>query len=288
MAGHNNCKNAWDKNRAVNVAVKEWVSIYLQDATKRFQEMITGFDWTIEDTYAAQNLCPYETVAYGYSVFCDLFTYEEWIGFEYAYDIFFAGSSSFQSPTGRAVGIGYVQEIVARLENHTLGYSGSQINTTLDNNTETFPLNQSLYFDFSHDTNIMSILTAFGFTQFNQFLPSTEYPGPHNLTVSHLEPFGARLDIEVIKTPQPLNSKRVYVDGNETTYVHFVLNQRTLPLGFNFPECGADRLDGWCELDTFLEVQKRSSGLAQFDFACNGDYPAPAYGEITNGAPLPP
>ena len=289
LAGYDNCKNSNNNRNSGGIeAAQEWVAIYLQDATKRFQGMIIDFEWTIVDTYAAQNMCPYETVAYGYSAFCDLFTYEEWVGFEYANDLYFAGSSSFQSPTGRAVGIGYVQEIVARLENHTLGYSGSQINTTLDDNVETFPLNQSLYFDFSHDTNIMSILTAFGFVQFNQFLPSTKHPGPHNLTVSHLEPFGARLDIEVIKTPQPLSSMRAYVDGNETTYVHFILNQRTLPLGLSFPECGTDRLDGWCELDTFLDVQKKSPGLAQYDYACNGEYPAVPYGQITNGAPLPP
>jgi len=224
-------------------------------------------------------------VAYGYSAFCNLFTYQEWVDFEYSYDLYFAGSSAFQSPTGRAVGIGYVQEIVARLENHTLGYSGSQINTTLDNNTVTFPLNQSLYFDFSHDTNIMSILTAFGFKQFNEFLPSTKNPGPRNLTVSHLEPFGARLDIEVIKTPHPLAADRTYTSGNETTYVHFILNQRTLPLGFSFEECGGDRLDGWCELETFLKIQKRSTALANYDYACNGDYPATPYGSVTDGAP---
>ena len=247
--------------------------------------MITGFEWTVLDTYAAQTMCPYETVAYGYSAFCDLFTYSEWEGFEYSMDLTFAGGSSFQSPTGRAVGIGYVQEIVARLENHTLGYSGSQINTTLDNNTVTFPLNQSLYFDFSHDTNIMSILTAFGFKQFNQYLPATTYPGPHNLTVSHLEPFAARLDIEIIKTPQPLSPNRTYTSGSETTYVHFILNQRTLPLGISFPECGADRPDGWCELDTFLKVQRRSAALARYDYACFGNYDAVPYGEITDGAP---
>ena len=184
------------------------------------------------------------------------------------------------------MGLGYVQEIVARLENHTLGYSGSQINTTLDNNTDTFPLNQSLYFDFSHDTNIMSILTAFGFTQFNEFLPSTKHPGPHNLTVSHLEPFACRLDIEIIKTPQPLGPDRKYQPGKETTYLHFILNQRTLPLGVSFTECGADRVDGWCELNTFLDIQKKSAELAKYDYSCNGEYDAPTYGTITNGAPL--
>lgn len=223
-------------------------------------------------------------MAYGYSAFCSLFNYTEWQGFEYSVDLYFAGSSSFQSPTGRAVGLGYVQETVARLENRTLGYSGSQINVTLDNNTDTFPLNQSLYFDFSHDTNIMAILTAFGFKQFSQFLPATKNPGPHNLTVSHLEPFGARLDIEVIKTPKPLDAKRKYVDGKEATYVHFILNQRTIPLGFSFDECGADRLDGWCELDTFLRVVKKEAEKADYDFACNGEYDS-RYGDIQDGRP---
>ncbi|PMD40070.1 phosphoglycerate mutase-like protein [Hyaloscypha variabilis F] len=285
LAGYDNCKNSNNfRNAGGTTASNEWVAIYLQNATTRFQSMIHGINWTIADTYAAQTMCPCETVAYGYSAFCNLFTYTEWEGFEYSLDLYFAGSSAFQSPTGRAVGIGYVQETLARLQNHTLGYSGSQINTTLDNNTDTFPLNQSLYFDFSHDTNIMSILTAFGFKQFNEFLPSTKHPGPHNLTVSHLEPFAARLDIEVIVTPSPLSENRTYLAGDETTYIHFILNQRTLPLGVSFPECG-ERVDGWCELDTFLEVQETADALAKYDYACNGDYAAPPYGDVTDGAP---
>lgn len=38
-------------------------------------------------------------VAYGYSRWCDLFTYEEWEGFEYAIDLAFAGNNMFQNPT---------------------------------------------------------------------------------------------------------------------------------------------------------------------------------------------
>lgn len=131
----------------------------------------------------------------------------------------------------------------------------------------------------------MSIITAFGFKQFNGFLPATHYPGPHNLTVSHLEPFGARLDIELIQTPSPLNAQRVYEDGKQTTYIHFILNQRTLPLGLNFPACGADRLDGWCELDTFLKTQERAEELAKYDEACYGDYEPLPYGAVVDGAP---
>lgn len=42
-------------------------------------------------------------VAYGYSRFCELFTYEEWIGFSYSVDLFFSGASGFQSKTGVSV-----------------------------------------------------------------------------------------------------------------------------------------------------------------------------------------
>jgi hypothetical protein len=78
-----------------------------------------------------------------------------------------------------------VQEILARLQHHTIDSPIGQINVTLDNNTVTFPLDQALNFDFSHDTNIMSILTAFGFRQFAQFLPSDRIVD-RELVVSHL------------------------------------------------------------------------------------------------------
>jgi hypothetical protein len=179
--------------------------------------------------------------------------------------------------------------VLARLQNHTLGYSGSQINVTLDNNTETFPLNQSLYLDFSHDTNIASILTAFGLRQFAKLLLPSEYPGKHDFTVSHITPFGARLDIEIIQAPKPVAPDRSgYLEGGETKYIHFVLNQRTLPLGVSFPECDADRKDGWCELETFIKVQESMPLSASYDYACFGDYPTSGYGDVLDGRPPSP
>jgi hypothetical protein len=62
--------------------------------------MTEGFEWTTKDVYAAQTMCPYETVAYGFSKFCDLFTYEEWEHFGYSIDIMFSGGAGFNSPTG--------------------------------------------------------------------------------------------------------------------------------------------------------------------------------------------
>ncbi|KAK0942532.1 hypothetical protein LTR29_005953 [Friedmanniomyces endolithicus] len=290
LAGYYNCPNA---NKVVNTAgtnaTNVWASVYLKDAQARLNATTPGFNWTITDTYNAQSLCAYEQVALGYSDFCQLFTYQEWEGYEYSVDINFAGNNAFQSPVGRGVGIGFVQEQIALLSKHTINAPVAQINVTLDNNTVTFPLNQSLNFFFSHDTNIMSILTAFGFTQFAPVMPDTYMPANRSLIVSHMEPFGARLDMEVINTPSPLNGSRAgganYLAGPPTTYIHFILNQRTLPLGVSFPACGL-RDDGWCELTTFLEVQSANLAEAQYEYSCFGNYTVGPYGSITNGVAL--
>jgi len=264
-----------------------WQSIYLANATSRLRSLITGYDWTLQDTYAAQTLCPYETVAFGYSAWCDLFTYSEWEGFEYTIDLSYAGSSAFNSPTGRALGIAYQQELMARLEHHVITSASGANNITVDNNTATFPLNQSIYIDFSHDTTMVPILTAFGLKQFGQYLPP-QGPPPSNrsLIISHMMPTGARFTIEIINAPSPVPADRSSdtSNGPPTTYVHFLLGQRTIPLGVSLPACG-ERADGWCEMNAFMESQKDAVALANFEFACFGDYPAVPYGNITNGAP---
>ncbi|KAI4196349.1 MAG: hypothetical protein LQ350_006600 [Teloschistes chrysophthalmus] len=250
LAGYFQCNNS---NAAVNAggnnASMVWENVYLQNATKRLQALSPGFKLNVSDVYNMQTLCPYETVAFGYSAFCDLFTYEEWQDFEYSIDLSFAGNNYFQSPTGRAVGIGYVEEILARLQHHVLTTTGTQANLTLDGNERTFPLNQTLYFDFSHDTNMAAILTAFGLTQFAPVLPSSGPPAPNrSLIVSHLQPFGARVDIEIISAPQPVAANRTaastnaYSQGPATSYIHFIINQ----------------------------VQNASLAQAQYDYSCNG------------------
>lgn len=176
------------------------------------------------------------------------------------------------------------------MQHHLLTDPAAQINITLDNNTITFPVDQALNLDFSHDSNIISILTAFGLTQFNTFLPTTHILHDREFVLSHVEPFAGRLDIEIIKAPAPVNASRsvsqpeIYVDGPPTSYVHFVLNQRTIPLGKSLEECG-DRDDGWCEMQTFLEVQKKQIELADYEYACFGDYDAGEYGDVTDGRP---
>ncbi|KAF2761771.1 phosphoglycerate mutase-like protein [Pseudovirgaria hyperparasitica] len=299
LAGYFLCPNGnKPAARQGDHASAQWIASYLADATERLDAKIQGFNWTIADSYAAQTLCAYETVALGYSAFCGLFTLDEWKGHEYSIDLAFTGNNMFQSPVGRATGIGYVQEILSRLTHHHLQEPTGQVNITLDNNTVTFPLNQSLNLDFSHDTNIAHILTAFGLTQFaSPILPTDHIPplDERPLIVSHLTPFAARLDIEVISAPSPVCQSRsecTYETNafgkpkdQPTQYIHFILNQRTIPLGRSFAECG-ERDDGWCELGTFLDVQKDSLERAEFEYSCFGEYDSVPYGNIKDGVPL--
>ena len=294
LSGYNQCPNAnnYISEGGDNASVL-FEDIYLKEAQARFNAL-GNYNWSISDVYDAQTACPYETIAFGYSAFCNLFTYDEWKGFEYTLDLQFDGTYGFASPVGRAIGIGWVEEFYARLQGHLydLPAGSTQVNTTLDEMNSTFPLNQTLYWDFTHDVNIAAVITAFGLTQFNQSLPTDGPPADQQMIVSHMEPFGARLIIETITTPHPVKASRpstnnatesdYYESGNTTQYIHMILNQRTIPLNASYPQCGA-RDDGWCEIGTFMSILEGLLSTANYEYACFGEYAAVPFDNITNG-----
>jgi len=90
-----------------------------------------SLEWLLDKIADDQmEICPYEvsyfsqvemrradiqTVALGYSSFCNLFTKKEWKGYQYRWDLYWYYSASFGYPLARAQGIGYVQELLSRL-----------------------------------------------------------------------------------------------------------------------------------------------------------------------------
>lgn len=189
----------------------------------------------------------------------------------------------------------WVEEFLARIQGHLLDVPAGTTdnNVTLDSNPVTFPVNQTLYFDFTHDAYIVTILTAFGFKQFSEFLPPTGPPANRQYVTSKIAPFAGRTAIEIIKAPHKVQAVRtygaltsdIYVPNTEPTYyVHFLQNERTLPLHASFSQCEF-RDDGWCELNTFLDVQKGSLAAAEFEYSCNGNWTLGLYGSITDGVP---
>ena len=192
-----------------------------------------------------QSICAYETGYIGTSDFCLLFTEDEWAGFENTLDQEYYYDFSFGNPTARAEGIGYVQELLARLQHQYITSSNSSVNTTFDNNADQFPLDQPFYADFSHDNTIVAVLTALSLDYLHDPPTLTQVPPDpdRRFILSHLTPFGARLITEVIgcdsSNPAPVANQRTqyypsqygYNPANATNkFIRMRLNNGILPL----------------------------------------------------------
>ena len=265
-----------------------YIPKYLKNATARLQKYApSGFTFNTNDTYAMQSICAYEMGYLGQSDFCLLFTKKEWESFESSLDMQYYYDYSFGNPTGRAQGIGYLQELIARLKHQYITSSNSSVNSTYDDNAADFPLGQAFYADFSHDDIIISTLTALSLDYLRVPPSLTEIPpDPHRpFILSHLTPFGGRLVTEVIgcasKDPKPVAkhwtqyypTQYGYNPANAThKFIRMRLNNGILPLSTIRGGACKGRPDGLCALDSFLESQADSYALSNYDFACFGNY----------------
>lgn len=253
---------------------KYWEKIYLANKTAEFSQLISGMEWTIEDTAAAQLLCPYETVANGYSRFCELFNFQEWKDFNYAESLWFEQNCAFGAPTGRAQGIGWVNQLIRRIQRTPFDYDTiSSENSTLDDSDLFFPLDQNINVDFTHDSVIASVVTALDFSQFSTSMPRDgPVEGVEYYSTSKITPFAARLTAEIIECS----------DVNDD-FIHFTLNQRTVPLDAKYGN-GYKQGDGWANLSSWLKGMSVRNELAEWNYACYGEYDFDGI-DITDGRP---
>ncbi|ORX34928.1 histidine phosphatase superfamily [Kockovaella imperatae] len=235
----------------------------------RLAPLMPGFNLTTNDVGSLMNACPFDSFnRLSPSPICSIFTPEEWLGYNYAYDLNQFDNAGYGGPIGTAWGVGWVAEMIARLNDSAVIPVGS-VNTTLDSNPATFPLNSSVYLDFTHDTSLESSLTAMG-------LFKADYNG--NVTLDQIDPnrawqsalispMGGRLFVERLQCQST---------GNQSTYpfVRMLLNSAVVPL-YTLTECnhswGANQ--GLCELPLFLESQT---------FALNGANFSNCYNNYTN------
>jgi hypothetical protein len=181
--------------------------------------------------------------------------------------------------------------MVARLTNPFITSSNSSVNSSLTNNAADFPLGQPFYVDFTHDDIIVSVLTALSLDylrvppSFTQFPPNPSRP----FILSNLTPFGGRLITETIgcSSPNPAPVKEHHVsytptqygyDPNNATYkfVRMRLNNGVLPLNtIRGGACGnatSGRVDGLCELDSFVSAAISAYPQANYTYSCFGNY----------------
>ncbi|KAG1789629.1 histidine phosphatase superfamily [Suillus plorans] len=251
----------------------KWADIYLQDARKRLQPMIQGLNLTIDLLIDMQELCAFETVALGYSKFCDLFTEEEWEGYEYYVDLDFWYSCGPGNPTAAAQGLGYVQELVSRLTHTPINVWNSSTNSTLDSSNITFPLNQPIYVDFTHDVVLASVVTALNFTSLAATgpLPADHIPPHRSYISSQIAPFSGQLVAQVLSCPA----------SEEPTHIRFLLNDGVVPLT-GIHGCTEDS-NGLCALPSFISGMHERIGQIDFAHDCFANYTMPDPDSIMDG-----
>ncbi|KAF9735569.1 histidine acid phosphatase [Paraphaeosphaeria minitans] len=88
----------------------EYKEKYTKPIIERFKDLAPGLNFTADDIVGMQELCGYETVIRGSSHFCnlELFTANDWLGFEYMNDIQYFYNAGYANPISGVLGFPWV------------------------------------------------------------------------------------------------------------------------------------------------------------------------------------
>jgi len=223
-------------------AQHEWTAVFIPAIRDRLEADLPGLVLSIQDTINFMDLCPFNTVASPdgtISPFCDIFTEEEWHQYDYYETLGKWYGYGPGNPLGPTQGVGYVNELIARLTRQPVD-DQTTTNHTLDDSNVTFPTNRALYADFSHDNDMTGVFGALGL--YNDTVPLsntsiTAAPQTNGYSASWTVPFGARAYFEKMRC-----------GGRREELMRVIVNDRVVPL----QRCGADKL-GRCTVDAFVE-----------------------------------
>jgi hypothetical protein len=219
-----------------------WADIFVPPIQKRLNSDLPGANLSITDVIYLMDLCPFNTVASPngtVSEFCDLFTDAEWHKYGYYETLNKYYGYSYGNPHGPTQGVGWANELIARLTN-TPVHEGASTNATLDESNSTFPLGRKLYADFSHDNDMTAIFSALGFYNGTAALPNNtvvEAQQAGGYSAAWTVPFAARAYFEKMRC-----------NGHDEELVRVIINDRVLPL----EQCGGDKL-ARCTLSAFVD-----------------------------------
>ncbi|KAF5363805.1 hypothetical protein D9756_000048 [Leucocoprinus leucothites] len=236
--------------------VDPWVELYATPIADRLNSQALGMsaNLTATDVNNLITLCPFESVTkQKLSPFCRIFEREDFVDFEWSMDLDkYYGTGYGQPVGGRVQGVGYVNELIARLTNSPVR-DNTQTNRTLTSNPATFPLNRSIYADFSHDNQMIAIYAAMGLlNEKHEALNNTRVNSKTEWDTSKVVPFSSEMVVERLTCAD----QRV-----KTEYVRIFINDALQPLGV----CGGDE-DGLCRVSEFLESQSYARNDGEGDF----------------------
>ena len=138
-----------------NAAQAEWQAIFTPPITARLNQKLPGANLSSIQTIYMMDLCPFNTVASptgAVSPFCALFSTAEWHQYDYYQSLGKYYGYANGNPLGPTQGVGFTNELIARLTGNPVN-DHTSVNHTLDASNATFPLGSAhvLFADFSHD-----------------------------------------------------------------------------------------------------------------------------------------
>ncbi|KIM38767.1 hypothetical protein M413DRAFT_241634 [Hebeloma cylindrosporum] len=235
-----------------------WNAIYGAPIAERLNAQAPGANLVAADISNLIPLCAFESIAQNAtSPFCALFTPAEFAQFEYFADLDKYYGTGYGQALGPVQGVGYINELLARLTGKPVS-DNTQTNRTLDASPVTFPLDRTLYADFSHDNQMVAIYAALGL--FNQSTPlDPTMPDPKRTWItSRLTPFSGRMVTERLSCRKKGSGGHLVKSGE---YVRILVNDALQPLTF----CAADK-HGLCTLSNFVRSQGYAINNGEGDF----------------------
>ncbi|KAJ5543323.1 Histidine phosphatase superfamily clade-2 [Penicillium sp. DV-2018c] len=243
---HNTCQNFEDDGLKDDVE-DDYTAIFAPPIRTRLEADLPGVQLENKDVPLLMDLCPFETVSPTFnattqSPFCDLFTRREWKHYNYLQSLSKYYGYGAGNPLGPAQGIGLANELIARLT-RTPVHDETSTNHTLDApDAATFPLNHTVYADFTHDNGMIPFFFALGLYNSTAPLPRTHLQPADEAdgySAAWTVPFAARAYIEMMQCPS---------DPDPEPFVRVIVNDRVVHLH----GCSVDSL-GRCRRRDFVD-----------------------------------
>lgn len=231
-----------------------WQQTFLTPIVARLTHDAAGITFTPDEVYSMMEMCGFEILARGHSPWCDVFTQQEWLEFEYARDLLHYYRAGPGNPFAGAMGWLWLNATTALVSN--------------DNIT-------GVYFSFVHDGDIVPLLATLGIldeTGKEQMLPNDRMKAGRRWRMSDVVPMGGRLVFEKVtcdNTGLGRNLRR--------SYVRLFINDGIVDLEKSAVGAGLSMgagMNQWVDM-----VQRKGQHFGDFGQVCG--LPADAPGEIT-------
>ncbi|KAF8588893.1 phosphoglycerate mutase-like protein [Ramaria rubella] len=179
---------------------------FLPAITKRLNKFLEGLTLTDSDTSIMMDLCPYQTEISGNSQFCNIFTDDEWLQFEYSQDLQYYYGSGPGNPLAATTTFPLLKAIT---ELFVLGPGKTTPNGTF--------VPPPLLMGFTHDNDLPPVLAVLGLFNESSYAPlnPTHPDSARKFRSGFITPFRGTIALERLSCVQPPSAA-------EPTVVHHI------------------------------------------------------------------